>query len=222
MIYELFKLIIAPLAIVIAGSFLARIWQELSWRTQQRQAGAVRDYEAIHELWQAIDHDASSRLFAARRLLSSFEPDSKIDRSSVQNEYIETVRQWNRNLYSIYNRSKLLLGWSYTKLIEDDLHYPFVELGRRLNGLSRRENIPATWDEIQEIANMSLAIQISMTKISSSILNIVERKRNEISEGIILHYSSKDIRSMSNSQLIKLLFVDSVQGVNFSSPLRNS
>ncbi len=217
--FDLFRFFIAPFAIAVGVAVLTRTWQDRAWRIQQRQAGAIRDYDAVHELWKAFDRDAASRLYTARRLLSSFEPGSKIDRDDALKEYRSEVKKWNENLYSLYNRAKMLLGWSYTKRLEDEIHFPFVHLGRALNLLVREFEREASWADIEPIGRMALDIQVSISGISSEILKHVESRRSEISHGHQLQYVKSDLEMMSTFQLCKLLLVKSVQRTNFPRPL---
>jgi len=217
---SIFRIFIVPALLAGFGSVLAYAWQSRAWRIQQKQASATRDYENLHALWEKISQNSSTRLFASRRFLSAFEAGSTVSREDARTAYSISTAKWNEELFSIYNQTTVLLGWNYTKRIEDRLHYPFVLAGRKITDLARNYPLgPAPWDKIATIGAELQAIQTSLSSIMGLILREVEARRSVISDGKALRYNRRDLPEMSSWQLVKLLFVPSIEEVNIKAPL---
>jgi len=212
------KAFLPPLVVAAFAAQLASTWQYRAWRIQQRQAGATRDYESLHKLWEKLDKNASSRLFATKGLLSALEPGSTLEIQESKSLYRLSIQNWNEDLYAVYNQCTLLLSWPYTLRIESSIHFPLVYLTRDINEVLRSGK-KMNWSQIRAFGDTLQSIRISFRNLSRDILKEVEIRRSNISDGQRLEYHIADLHKMSVWQLIKLLFVSDVRSLDIRSPL---
>jgi hypothetical protein len=175
----------------IIGNALVQRWQLRGWFAQQRQLGHQNELEALKQLVEDVSTAANKRLNAMRRLSGSLAPGSLGDTEALLANYRQEVSSWMSALNSFYVRITLYVDYPMTLRLEREVHMPFVEAGRSIEGLLRARDAgePPSFSGVAPVNDKLSALQGTIFNYSRDLLKAVDARRQEIFNGRKLGYS---------------------------------
>lgn len=195
----------------VIGNAIARRWQNRQWVNQQRVLGFEKEFVALKELVDEIGRLLGARIYHSQRLtLSLRSTDAEAIARRVK-DYEEAVKQWNEKLGSFYVRLPYLaetgLGLEVERSIQDRL----VVISKRLDRLleQRKSGIPPKNDVDALMIDLN-SIQGRAIALNKKLFSTIGSRRDRIYVGTKIPYRRDTLREYSNWELVKALFVSSV------------
>jgi len=136
------KLLFGFLLTTVAGGVLAYLFQWFSWRRQARIDLFRQRYADGTQLLEQVSSMVDKRYFRLQRLIWAIGDSALPEKiAAIEQEYFDSVMEWNDKLRSVHNRLRLLVGdkkaLQFLNYADDhrpdepqSLHYSFAKAHR--------------------------------------------------------------------------------------------
>jgi hypothetical protein len=210
------------LGTVLIGNFLIQRWNQLNWLTQQKFAGAEKDYLALKELAEEVARLAAHRLLRMQRLLSAIGKDAAVLKQRLH-EYDEAQASWNEKLGSFNVRFAMYANYNMALRLEREVQNRFRRAGIALEvfveaALGGRAVTQAETVRVRRELNR---IQGLLFEFNRDLLKLVKNRETLIYEGMPIPFRRKNLNAFSTWYLFKALFIADVQSLTILRPASN-
>ncbi len=208
----IWPVLVGALVTAIVGNFLVQRWQLRNWKEQQRQLGDQVALDEFKKLVEEISIKSADRHTAMRNLVSSLAPDSRIDFKGALEDYRNQLSIWNGSLNSFYVRIRHNLNYGWAIRLEHEMHDKFRIAGTEIEKVirSRKAGSLPDWQSLEVPKELLNEIQASSYNFQRDLFTKFNSRKLEIFEGRRLYYREGALREYSFLDLIKAIFVVSV------------
>lgn len=216
------QIALAVVSFVLTGLIanrLVQLWQQRNWIQQQRFLGLEKEYVAVRDLAGDISQSINIRKFHMLRLI-------RVPAAMNQEQFAERISrhdavvvQWNERLPQFFVKLKLLCSYDMALRLEH-LQEQFVSLASEFEEsvADRRNGKRVSADLVRGLSEKINHLQGEIIAFDTAMLVIAEGKRTKTYFGEVVPYSPRGLTRFSTYQLIKALFISSVDSHAITCP----
>lgn len=215
---EIIAAIVAFALTALIGNRLVQSWQERHWLSQQRFSGEEKEYIALKELAEEISNLMGIRIYRMQRLVLMLpHPPSKI-LQEAQDQYVDSVTQWNERLTSFYVRLRYHKSSYIAAQLEREIQDEMRSCGSQVMRLTKLRLTGASVvpKEITAVVDGVQRIQVSALQFNNELLDVVEKRKSRIYFGQEIPFTSNTLHHFSTWQLVKALFVHDIKSLTIT------
>ena len=138
---DIIPVLIGAIITAVIGNKLVHVWQNRSWRDQQRQIGLKAELDEMKKLIEDISCRVSDRHNSMRHLISSLSPNSNIDTQQSLSSYQDQLRVWNSALPSFLIKLRLIVNYAEAIRFENEIHNVFYHAGAEIENILRSRRV---------------------------------------------------------------------------------
>ena len=209
---DIIPVLIGAIITAVIGNKLVHVWQNRSWRDQQRQIGLKAELDEMKKLIEDISCRVSDRHNSMRHLISSLSPNSNIDTQQSLSSYQDQLRVWNSALPSFLIKLRLIVNYAEAIRFENEIHNVFYHAGAEIENIirSRSQGIDISWRSLEAPKHKLNIVQRNFSVFLRELSDNIESRNREIFFGRKILYTDNSFDEYSILDLIKALFISRV------------